>query len=137
MMYVNGQSVAPTFTVAERHEYSTSEQVVGTWIDGKPIYERTIYYDQTIAGSGDKKTVLATIPNIYLLNAWGVLTEYTSDQNMHQIKQIPYAQVGYGQSQAIVYNVENEQIELQSRYNYTKVQLYDVYITIQYTKTTD
>lgn len=25
------------------HTYSTTEQVVGTWIDGKPIYEKTIY----------------------------------------------------------------------------------------------
>jgi hypothetical protein len=25
------------------HEYSTSEQAVGTWIDGSPVYEKTIY----------------------------------------------------------------------------------------------
>ena len=25
-----------------RHNYSTSEQVIGTWIDGKPLYEITI-----------------------------------------------------------------------------------------------
>lgn len=28
------------------HHYSTTEQVVGTWIDGKPIYEKTILSSQ-------------------------------------------------------------------------------------------
>lgn len=26
------------------HNYSTEEQVVGTWIDGKPLYEKTVYF---------------------------------------------------------------------------------------------
>lgn len=25
------------------HAYSTTEQVIGTWIDGKPLYEKTVY----------------------------------------------------------------------------------------------
>lgn len=34
------------------HEYSTTEQVVGTWIDGKPIYEKLIQINQNLsAGS--------------------------------------------------------------------------------------
>lgn len=31
-----------TTTGAPAHHYSTQEQVVGTWIDGKPVYEKTI-----------------------------------------------------------------------------------------------
>lgn len=27
------------------HTYSTAEQLVGTWIDGKPLYERTLYVE--------------------------------------------------------------------------------------------
>lgn len=30
------------------HNYSTDEQIVGTWIDGKPLYEKTLYWDNTI-----------------------------------------------------------------------------------------
>ena len=26
------------------HEYSTKEKVVGKWIDGKPLYEKTVYF---------------------------------------------------------------------------------------------
>ena len=31
--------------VEAKHVYSTEEKVVGTWIDGKPLYEKTIVYD--------------------------------------------------------------------------------------------
>lgn len=27
------------------HNYSTDEQVIGTWIDGKPIYQKTIFFN--------------------------------------------------------------------------------------------
>lgn len=29
-------------TLENGHTYSTTEQVVGTWVDGKPVYEKTI-----------------------------------------------------------------------------------------------
>ena len=40
------------------HNYSTTEQVVGTWIDGSPIYEKTI---STGAFSLDNTTTMRTI----------------------------------------------------------------------------
>ena len=30
------------------HDYSTTEQVVGTWIDGKPIYELVVEFTTTV-----------------------------------------------------------------------------------------
>ena len=33
----------------KQHHYSTEEQVVGTWVDGKPLYEKTIELSQTIS----------------------------------------------------------------------------------------
>lgn len=35
---------------AVAHHYSTTEQVVGTWVDGKPLYEKTIYIENPTAG---------------------------------------------------------------------------------------
>lgn len=34
-----------TTTGEYAHHYSTTEQVVGTWIDGKPVYEKTVIVD--------------------------------------------------------------------------------------------
>ena len=31
-----------------QHNYSTEEKVVGTWVDGKPLYEKTVLYDGVI-----------------------------------------------------------------------------------------
>lgn len=28
------------------HHYSTEEQVIGTWVDGKPLYENVLYFNQ-------------------------------------------------------------------------------------------
>lgn len=39
------------------HNYSTDEQKIGTWIDGKTLYERT-FYSTTKFGSGDTALVL-------------------------------------------------------------------------------
>ncbi len=33
------------------HKYSTDEQVVGTWIDGKPLYEKTMIVDMYDTGA--------------------------------------------------------------------------------------
>lgn len=33
------------------HTYSTTEQVIGTWIDGKPLYEKTVTFGTVPAGS--------------------------------------------------------------------------------------
>lgn len=63
--------------------YSTSEKIVGTWIDGKPIYQKT-YTGLNISLSGDWATVLdvsALNPkyliyvHLYTLDGTGVLTE--------------------------------------------------------------
>lgn len=35
------------------HSYSTSEQIVGYWINGSPIYEKTISYSTTISSGGN------------------------------------------------------------------------------------
>lgn len=39
-MILNGKEYAGSGS--EWHEYSTEEKVVGKWVDGKPLYEKTI-----------------------------------------------------------------------------------------------
>ena len=42
--------------------YSTTEQKVGTWIDGKPLYQKTIVYNT--ATSGNASPTIGTIPDM-------------------------------------------------------------------------
>lgn len=42
-LYLNGKKLS-----GEPHNYSTDEQVVGTWIDGSTIYEKTFELDNQL-----------------------------------------------------------------------------------------
>lgn len=45
--YFISDAVLPQYS----HDYSTSEQVVGTWVDGSPVYEKTIYNAGGVTGN--------------------------------------------------------------------------------------
>ena len=51
---------------ATLHNYSTTEQVVGTWIDGKPVYEITIIDNalNVSSGNGTLATTVANVENV-------------------------------------------------------------------------
>ena len=68
---------------ATGHTYSTTEQVVGTWIDNKPIYERVFEFNQvldlpsntwtdtSISNSGINRIIKATA-----INSSGAIFEF-------------------------------------------------------------
>ena len=114
------------------HEYSTEEKIVGKWIDGKPIYEKVIYTDIR-----DRD--------------WHNIQMNVSIDNIIKLKGILYQGNGYPyfiEVQGNTYpNAENRAMFLYKkdenyiRYGvlYTQADLTSsyLYITIQYTKTTD
>lgn len=42
----------PTATESSYHNYSTEEKIIGTWVDGKPIYEKTLIFNNQYLASG-------------------------------------------------------------------------------------
>ena len=53
MLKYNGTSSKwENVSASSGHTYSTTEQVVGTWIDGKPLYEKVLIQDSGIS-TGD------------------------------------------------------------------------------------
>lgn len=65
------------------HHYSTSEKVVGTWIDGSTIYERTWDLGSDMTGSGntwvDMRSYIPTIPNCnFVLDAKSMTSDGVS-----------------------------------------------------------
>lgn len=69
-MILNGKEYAGSGS--EWHEYSTDEKVVGKWIDGKPIYEKSYVTSQFI-GAYDITTDIPfdgafVVSGYYLLN---------------------------------------------------------------------
>lgn len=52
------------YTVQGFEDYSEEEKIVGRWIDGKPIYQKTIIYNKSDFGSGGEHSLLHNIVNV-------------------------------------------------------------------------
>ena len=52
--------------------YSTSERIIGTWIDGSTLYEKTIDCGALPSSSGVEKTVSTGLSNVKILDISGV-----------------------------------------------------------------
>lgn len=51
-LYLNGKKLS-----GEPHNYSTDEQIVGTWIDGSTVYEKTFVFSGGLVCDAYKWTV--------------------------------------------------------------------------------
>lgn len=125
---------------ANQHNYSTTEQVVGTWIDGKPLYEKTFVPNYTSPSHSASTTYEQTI-DIHDLQIDTVV----------DLKGIWRRWAGDGAKLLYTFNSNEEnyaysRLRVDSENNYTNGRLvftitsegtdYQA-ITIQYTKTTD
>lgn len=108
-------------------EYSTSEKIIGTWIDGKPLYQKTIQAKAgavTTDGTMVNKTTAHNIANIE-----SRIGCYINGSAMLHL---------FGNANAIRYcDAYFDTTNVTIRTNSTTFSNATVYVTIQYTKTTD
>lgn len=111
--------------------YSTTEQVVGKWIDGKPIYQKTVTSDTVTYGQ--TWSSLATVSNIDTV-VWygGILHEGGTGKGWYNIPTYrPGQQAGIG------INIDSAgNISYMNNW-VSQVSGAKIWATIQYTKTTD
>lgn len=110
------------------NSYSTTEKVVGKWIDGKPLYQKTI--DFGTLPNNALKTIAHNISNLKrAVNVFGCAYRSTDKISFP----LPYATVL--NTQAIALYADDTDIVIvtgQDRSNLT-----ECYVTLEYTKTTD
>lgn len=115
------------------HNYSTDEQVVGTWVDGSPVYEKTIY---NAGGVNGTITIPHNITNMSkCIDLFGTCHDigYGSQHDGEADMPLPrIATDGYNVGIAGV-NTTNIIIALDSIWG-DRIQ--DFYITLRYTKST-
>lgn len=110
--------------------YSTEEQVIGTWIDGKPIYRKSLFVSGFPTFTSNKHSFNHNIANFGVcLKIYGVLFD-TGNQCYFNL---PYT--GRGTSDIMLYSSSSLIYVEQSPYGNNRLK--DFYITIEYTKTTD
>ena len=118
-----------------QHNYSTSEQVIGTWIDGTPLYEKTVQV--TSIPNNNMTDTAHGISNIDVIaDISGTLHTLTSVASNNTWTQIPRIQDN-ATNENIGIEVNDTNIRLKGR-TQNFAEIFDkAYVTIQYTKTTD
>lgn len=131
--------VTPLPSVGARyHKYSTEEQVVGEWINGKLVYEKTLYIDSLSKWTEQSSWLYAydlSDLNVEMLVAGDFV--YMSNGGPILLPNVPlvkgdtlsgaYAGIGFASKDGLMLSVGSV---LKSRYT-------GYYATIRYTKTTD
>lgn len=102
------------------HHYSTDEKVIGTWVDGKPLYEKTCIFTLTQNNGKTVKNYSHNIANIETIVA--VICKENRPR--------PY----YGGDYEISIAMNNSNFEVETGRDRTT---YEVIVIAQYTKTTD
>lgn len=109
--------------------YSTEEQVVGRWVDGKPIYQKTIQGTTTnYKGGSASVNIGLVIDNIVLLDGYIVINDINSGDLGGFVKiggDVTACGISYDKQKVTVYQ------------NWEPAVNKSFYITLQYTKTTD
>lgn len=104
------------------NNFSTSETIIGTWIDGKPIYRKVLSYD-SLSAEEVGSISLADLSIDILINLYGF-------ENSSRYQNVPI--VFYNQNLYNFVYVENNVVYFKVGWDAT-----DVYIIVEYTKTTD
>jgi len=140
-IYVKTTDSAVTTVEQKPTHYSIDEQVIGTWIDGKPVYQKTI--STTVPTSSDYNLNIGAI-NIAQLVDLKAITGDTPTGNIVQQRPIPFLYYGTASTGAweagMLLNKDNgdDIIVIQMGADFkTRHQGKPLYITLQYTKTTD
>ncbi len=121
------------------HHYSTSEQVIGTWIDGKPLYECTISVDNPTKLSTSGKYYYDVIYNRSDIEYAQLAFCSVFDSVDGQWFPLPYQRIISSENIDILAQVRADgsfqvtaHFATSAWYNLTKIRY-----TVQYTKTTD
>lgn len=111
------------------HHYSESEQVIGTWVNGKPLYEKILHVTAAItSGSTQVYHYISNLGDVISISG---RCRYNSTSEMLPIPYVSsnsnyFIQIG---------NVDSTKFTIYPGSGFTS--LNDVYITLQYTKSTD
>lgn len=110
------------------HHYSMNEQVVGTWIDGKPIYEKTISWNNTRVEATSYTHGISDLEKC--INSEAFLHDPDNDRT--------YILPFYGNDGILLVREVNQTYVILGGTNYFNASANRTfYVTLRYTKTTD
>lgn len=115
------------------NEYSTEEQVIGKWIDGKPLYQKVITFDNTISISYDDNTFTHNISNIDIIFVKNAFVYNKNEKRFYSIPVTLYNSNTATDDLNIMVDREKINFYVKSGWNTS----WQKVIILNYTKTTD
>lgn len=116
------------FAPKPMHAYSETEQRIGTWIDGKPLYEKTVNF-----GALPNASIKTVAHNIADVDRIWVAEGYARNASNYHSQLNATVTTSISSQWYIGVNLTNVQCETGSnRSNYS-----ECYVVLHYTKTTD
>lgn len=113
--------------------YSTDERAVGTWIDGSTIYQKTLYKEYAFRGTNHFDMV--NLKSIISVNGFGKNVGAGNSQYI-----LPHPNESDAKWSANFQNITSTGFDLVLGNNYSTTTsgsyLADIYVTVQYTKST-
>ena len=126
LQYTKTTDSANSFNFGNTTDYSTDEKIIGTWIDGSYIYQKTINFGEL--SNRSSKDVAHGISNLgYVINIFATGKDNTNNRYS------PFSKVHDrdASSQCCIY-VDSTNISIENRSsNFSD---WSCYVTLQYTK---
>lgn len=132
---IAGASLPSTTLVGNGLNYSTNEQIVGRWIDGKPLYQRTFEVTTDATAKETRLDLTAYIPNMDQMFISEAFLKRTNGASV-SINAVNGDAISTADVVFICYIEATKKLYIRtgtSEYNRNA----KVYATIRYTKTTD
>ena len=117
--------------------YSLEEKQIGSWIDGKPVYQKVVYFDYINLISGG--TYYYYSYDLTSLNIKNPMSIEGSFYDALNDARYPITLISPNSEYSLYCRFENKRLFFMSANRYSEVpnRIQDVYAIIKYTKTTD
>lgn len=116
----------------QQNVYSSEEQVIGKWIDNKPLYRKVYLVAEAYTKTSGEIRLSTNINNINeIVNIYGKC-DWNYPNTLYYTFPIPYLSVDLSQKVQLFYYKNNNELGFNST-----VDLLNIYAVLEYTKTTD
>lgn len=113
-------------TQRKTQNYSTEEQIIGRWIDGKPLYRKVIHFGSLPNSTTKRLNIIQSTYRIKKISGFAT-------NNSHTLP-LPYVNSTDISNSIQIYISEVTYLEIKTGIDFST---YDAYVFLEYTKTTD
>lgn len=115
-------------------EYSTTEQIIGRWIDGKPIYRKTVTFtNDTFVNNTALTTGISNLENVVRMEC---VVKNRQDNGWRNIPWLYNSGTSYPSAWTGGFFLTSDH-KIFFQLGSTLGSIYKIFATIEYTKTTD